>query len=463
VEQVLALPEPQRSIVLAHWFEGQSVAEIARRQHMTARVTKARLDDGHALLRQRMDKSSGGRSAWCLAFTKWLGPSLVPAGTGTAFTVGGILVASKVVIASAVVIVAAALIWFSRPSVETHPSLASASGATEVRDRDPDTQSKELVQENAQRARESIAAAAPVTVGASVAAPRWVVRGHVSGAPAGLESETKLSAQTIGQFAIPDTAVATPQTDGSFEIDVSAAVAKWRDTAPKEIQVVALHPLCLRVRRTYRSKVRASTRVDDALPRIPLRCHARLRRRRHRPYRRAAGLETACGTRRPQPQPRVDVFDFANGVKQWDKGLDHTECDAQGNWILRLTHGGAFTLIACADGLRPVSLGVNLTLGRTIDVGVLELGRGASISGTVRRNGKPMEAGAVVVAEWKERVSTRFSIPSPWTHDSLMCAWGGAFEYWAARATTQADGSYSVDGLAPVEYELHVSRCPRCA
>jgi RNA polymerase sigma factor (sigma-70 family) len=82
VEQVLALEEPGRSIVLAHWFEGQSIARIARQKGLTARVARGRLETAHAQLRRRMDESSGGRAAWSVAFLKW---TAAPAGLGGGF------------------------------------------------------------------------------------------------------------------------------------------------------------------------------------------------------------------------------------------------------------------------------------------------------------------------------------------------------------------------------------------
>ena len=101
VEQVMALEEPYRSLVLAHWFEGESIAAIARRQRITARVAHARLAEAHEKLRRRMDESSGGRAAWALAFRDRTRPATLAAG----LTIGGVFVASRVVVTGVVAVV----------------------------------------------------------------------------------------------------------------------------------------------------------------------------------------------------------------------------------------------------------------------------------------------------------------------------------------------------------------------
>ena len=74
VEQVFSLDEPHRSLVLARWFEGLSVAEAARRLGLTSRVAQLRLDEAYELLRQRLDCKHGGRAAWSIAFLRWTRP-----------------------------------------------------------------------------------------------------------------------------------------------------------------------------------------------------------------------------------------------------------------------------------------------------------------------------------------------------------------------------------------------------
>jgi RNA polymerase sigma-70 factor (ECF subfamily) len=75
VEQVLALEEPQRSLVLAFWFEGLSVTEAGRRLGLSARVAKLRLDSAHENLRSRLDRKLGGREVWSALFWQWTKPA----------------------------------------------------------------------------------------------------------------------------------------------------------------------------------------------------------------------------------------------------------------------------------------------------------------------------------------------------------------------------------------------------
>jgi len=81
VEQVLALEEPLRSIVLAHWFEGSSVAEAGRRLGLSERVARLRLDAAHEILRQGLDRKHGGRESWSLAFLEWTRSKAATAGS----------------------------------------------------------------------------------------------------------------------------------------------------------------------------------------------------------------------------------------------------------------------------------------------------------------------------------------------------------------------------------------------
>lgn len=464
VEHVLALDEPQRSIVLAHWFEGESIAEIARRHHMTARVVKLRLDAAHATLRQRMDASSGRRAVWCGAFAKWLEPTVVPAATKTAFTIGGIAVASKLVIGSAVVVVAAGLGWYFWPALEPQTSVASAKKTTEPRLLDAVDETKQLVEDRVAPVRASIATSSPqpspVTHAAS-AAPRWFVRGTVRGAPAGRESETKLTAQAIGMYSIPATSEVMPAADGSFEIDLTALLAKWSADPPSEIQVTALHPECLRkeVHVPYDSAI-----VESSSPAL---CRA---------YLCDVDLVTAAVVtgrvvlppdeslavskgKEPRP-PRVCLFEPGIGASSGGQALDSAVCDASGYWTLRASHGGTFTVIALADSLRPASIPVVLTLGSTTSAGIIGLERGGLISGVVRRQGRAVGAGYEVLATWKGRSDAIISIPSPGEHDSRLSVSQGAFEYREIRTLTRADGSYVIEGLAAAEYELRVERVP---
>jgi len=67
LEAVDALGEPARSAVLARYFEGRTVAEIAERAAVPPRTVETRLRRARNSLRERLDGRLGSRGAWVLA------------------------------------------------------------------------------------------------------------------------------------------------------------------------------------------------------------------------------------------------------------------------------------------------------------------------------------------------------------------------------------------------------------
>jgi hypothetical protein len=59
VQQVLALPEPQRALVLLHYFEGEEVAVLARQCGLTANAVRAHLRRARDTLRLRLQQGDG--------------------------------------------------------------------------------------------------------------------------------------------------------------------------------------------------------------------------------------------------------------------------------------------------------------------------------------------------------------------------------------------------------------------
>ena len=131
VEQVLALDEPHRAIVLAHWFEGRSIVAIAERHGMTPRVAKARLDEAHEELRRRLDASNGGRAVWLAAFTAWTQmPSAVATGSG--FLIGGLAMGTKLSVSLACA--AAVILFFAWKGRNQLPTPEAPPGSAAIAD-----------------------------------------------------------------------------------------------------------------------------------------------------------------------------------------------------------------------------------------------------------------------------------------------------------------------------------------
>ncbi len=133
VETVLALDEPQRSLVLAHWFEGRSLAAIARSRATTPRVARARLDEAHAELRRRLDAADGGRGAWLAAFAAWTHTPAAIA-TGSGITIGALTMGTK---AKVVIACAAALLLWIGLQTRAQPAEPETSQAPVAKSKAP--------------------------------------------------------------------------------------------------------------------------------------------------------------------------------------------------------------------------------------------------------------------------------------------------------------------------------------
>jgi len=466
VEQVLALDEPFRSLVLAHWFEEQSLAESARRLGLTERVAKARLDEAHAILRRRMDKAAGGREVWSLAFLKWTEPQLATgaaAGAGTALTLGGIVVANKLVVGSLVLVLATGLGWFLWPHGEPPPTVSGGIETPETHPESAKMERSELAPDSAGAQREALKAESPKAAAApAVSEPRWIVRGHVRGAPGGRETETRLTARFIGRWDIQDHASGWASKDGRFELDLTEARKPWlRAGDPTDVVVVAENPVCLLAdaRAEYTSAVFDKSPAASAYATFT--CDLTLT-----PGAVATGRVSVPSDWKPpggperERRPCVGLFDLLGSASRTEKGLDHATCDAQGHWSLRANRGGKLTVIACAEGLRPTTLVVDLVLGESTDVGAIELESGMSISGRVLRAGESVGSGVSVVAELKSDFRERLEISVPYSGRFMLDPLAGRYEHESVSTRTLADGSFRLAGLAPTEYELRVDSVP---
>ena len=93
VEAVLALPQKLRSVVLLHFYDGISLAEIARRRGVPAATVRSQLKRALDQMRERLDEiHSGGRESWSallLAFDRDESLALsAAAGSGVGIGIG---------------------------------------------------------------------------------------------------------------------------------------------------------------------------------------------------------------------------------------------------------------------------------------------------------------------------------------------------------------------------------------
>lgn len=116
------LEEPYRRTVLLRWFEGLSLDEIARREGSPAATVRTRHRRALERLRADLERDLGGARGLTRALLPAAGPPLGRA----ALSVGGILVAKKLVLASAAVL-CAALVLVARREEPAPPERGRAA------------------------------------------------------------------------------------------------------------------------------------------------------------------------------------------------------------------------------------------------------------------------------------------------------------------------------------------------
>jgi Sigma-70, region 4 len=114
VAAVLALPEPQRGVILLRHWSGLSCAEIAARRDENESTVRNRLMRAHEKLREALDADFGDRASWRHALLPFVsGAPWVSVSVATSTTLGGIIMAlkGKVAIVAACLIVGSASYW----------------------------------------------------------------------------------------------------------------------------------------------------------------------------------------------------------------------------------------------------------------------------------------------------------------------------------------------------------------
>ncbi len=204
VREVLALPEPQKALVLLHYFEGHAVADLAKRHRITADAVRAHLRRARDTLRQRLQSQDGPArrafGALLLSHSSSL-PWLLVSAT---MAIG---IKTKLLAAAAVLALASWALWPSE--VPTAKSDLATGDATSARD-----------------ATASVANASPpadggvqrVAVDARQAAVQPVVRCQLVGLHGNAAWTTPFEVRFPGAGPAPDPVFAQPDAHGAFTI-----------------------------------------------------------------------------------------------------------------------------------------------------------------------------------------------------------------------------------------------------
>jgi RNA polymerase sigma-70 factor (ECF subfamily) len=125
-ELVLALDEPFRRTIVARYFDGLTLAQLARRDGVAEATVRWRHGRALTLIREALDQRAGGdRSAWTMA----LAPMLkAPAGTTTTLAALGGSLLNKLAVAALVASVSTATgVWWWRAARDADKPAPTAS------------------------------------------------------------------------------------------------------------------------------------------------------------------------------------------------------------------------------------------------------------------------------------------------------------------------------------------------
>jgi hypothetical protein len=108
VELLIGLPEPYRTTLVRHYFDGETMAAIARKDGVPEGTVRWRHKQALERLRMRLDERAGGdRHAWLAALAPVAMPS---AKAGATLTIGG-LVMKNVLIGIVIAVIGGVVVW----------------------------------------------------------------------------------------------------------------------------------------------------------------------------------------------------------------------------------------------------------------------------------------------------------------------------------------------------------------
>ena len=448
VHAVLTLPEPGRSLVLLHYFEGMSLRAIAHEQQTPLETVRSRLHRAIVRLRESLAGVRSSR-AWTALVATGAGSRAL---TATAVA-GGLIVSAKTKILAIAAIVAA-VAWglhgwlvetpaerSALPSVVAEPlevdetSLAATAGATE-------------------------GASAPATRNKVASAPsRSEVRSLLFGVLVGLRGDapwtTPLTVHAENDDARgPDTHVARIQVapDGRFTIDLGP----WQDA--DAIKITADDPRYMPTSRSLGTAGLLTSPSDPLVVEVACACLVRGR---------VVGEDLS-----PVARARITAHAMRDD-RPVEAPLDGAKTGSNGEFMLRVPFSGE-CLLAAADpdpedeeenddaegeaqplprhGRMPASAMISTVVGAQIDAPPLVLRHGGAIRGHVRwRDGTPVQGASLVANADEDAVSALHG-------DNITLFWwpDGSLTPEENHAVTDEHGAYRFVGLAPQMWQVRV-------
>jgi RNA polymerase sigma-70 factor (ECF subfamily) len=186
-DELRALPEPHRTTLLRHFFDGWSAARIAREAGCPATTVRTRIERGLELLRERLDRRSGGRREWLsalapLAFPHvppWLDLPSAPVSNliqGVLLMKFGLQLAAG---AAVVTVLGISWLWSETAQTPATPRAAQASATASLEARTAEVTPDAGPAERTARRESSVAIETDAVASADVAAERTALEGRV--------------------------------------------------------------------------------------------------------------------------------------------------------------------------------------------------------------------------------------------------------------------------------------------
>lgn len=129
VEEVLAMPDRDRDLLLLRYFDGRSSAQIARQQGRRADAIRQQLKRALEKLRGRLEARYGGKENWLAAVLPLALPKGVPLAAASLSRGGTFFSQGYFLAAVLLVVLAGAYAWFAWNPGEEGPGLPPENGA----------------------------------------------------------------------------------------------------------------------------------------------------------------------------------------------------------------------------------------------------------------------------------------------------------------------------------------------
>lgn len=457
---VRLLPPLYRDVVERHLRLDQGSLEIAQALERAPGTVRVQIHRGLEMLRKALP---AGFAASCAAAPE-RGRGLLsvreavleqaassPVALSTSVGLLGAAAASKLVVSLVLAIAIGTVAWIAS-TPESGATLASdaddgeaLAGTMLSRSGDPMEDVQPPPRASAAPSPALDAAQHPAVSAASPPAV-WILRGSITSEVSNTVASTDVSVRAIGGGVVwPESLVVRgqPAADGRLEMDLSPLFASNPHLKPAELIVRADHPDSVPV------EVRIDVPAERREP--PSAAQDQWEFRADFKLTRAVALSGRVRDDAGHPIHDAEVALLTlEGGEPKIPPVDLVRSGENGSFRLRSAHRGMYALVALRESMRPATQLVTIERGGTGELVVLELTRGAHISGRVQPRGLLVQSGLRIYATRRVTGDASFRVGS----DQLIWNERDGFARHRVACTTRPDGTFVVFGLTAGRYEL---------